>query len=114
MTSIVPHAVCTFCGCTCDDIELTVEGDRIVKAKNACSLGDSWFKYHTAEACYPAAVIDGKPTNLDAAVEAAADILANAGYPLIYGLSNMTCEAQKNAVTLAESLGGALDSHSSL
>jgi formylmethanofuran dehydrogenase subunit B len=112
--TVVPHAVCTFCGCTCDDIELHTEGARIVKAKHACSLGESWFTYHTAEARYPEALIDGKPATLEAAVEAAADFLVRANYPLIYGLSNMTCEAQRAAVALAEDLGGAIDSHSSL
>ena len=111
---IIPHAICTFCGCTCDDIELHVEEDRIVKAKNACSLGDSWFKHHTAEAVYPAAIIDGRPTTVEAAVDAAADILAHSRYPLIYGLSNTTCQAQRAAVMLAESLGGVVDNHSSL
>jgi formylmethanofuran dehydrogenase subunit B len=112
--TIVTPAVCTFCGCTCDDIELHTEGDRIVKAKHACRLGESWFINHTAEAHYPAALIEGRPATLDAAVEAAADFMVNADYPLIYGLSNMTCEAQHEAVTLAEWLGGVIDSHSSL
>jgi formylmethanofuran dehydrogenase subunit B len=112
--TVVPHAVCTFCGCTCDDIELHTEGARIVKAKNACRLGESWFTYHTAEVNYPEALIDGEPATLEAAVEAAANYLARADYPLIYGLSNLTCEAQRLAVGLAESLGGVIDSHSSL
>jgi formylmethanofuran dehydrogenase subunit B len=112
--NIVPHVICTFCGCTCDDIELHVEENSIVKAKNACSLGDSWFRYHSAEAVYPSAIVDGQPSTVDAAVEAAADILARSNYPLIYGLSNTTCEAQRVAVTLAESLGGVVDNHSSL
>ena len=30
---VVPNATCTFCGCVCDDMELTVEGTRITKAK---------------------------------------------------------------------------------
>ena len=50
---IVQHATCTFCGCVCDDIELHAENDRIVKTKGACSLGESWFKNHTAERLYP-------------------------------------------------------------
>jgi formylmethanofuran dehydrogenase subunit B len=112
--TVVAHAVCSFCGCTCDDIELHTEGDRIVKAKNACSLGASWFTYHTAEANYPAALIQGEPATLESAVEAAADFLVQANYPLIYGLSNLTCEAQRAAVKMAESLGGAIDNHSSL
>ena len=67
---IVQHATCTFCGCVCDDIELHAEGDRIVKTKSACSLGESWFKNHSAERLYPDALIDGQPATVDAAVEA--------------------------------------------
>ena len=112
--TIVKNATCTFCGCVCDDIELHAEGDRIVKARNACSLGDSWFKNHTAERLFPDALIDGKPATVDAAVEAAADILYGANMPLVYGLSNTTCEAQREAVWLAELVGGVIDSHTSL
>ena len=111
---IVRNATCTFCGCVCDDIELHAEGDRIVKAKNACSLGDAHFKFHTAERVYPDALIDGKPATLAEAVDAAADILYNANLPLVYGLSNVTCEASRGAVALAEMIGGVVDSHTSL
>jgi formylmethanofuran dehydrogenase subunit B len=111
---IVKNATCTFCGCVCDDMELHAEGDRIVKAKNACSLGDAHFKYHTAEHRYPDALVDGKPATVDAAVEAAADFLYKANMPLVYGLSNVTCEAQRGAVALAEMIGGVVDSHTSL
>ena len=111
---IVPNATCTFCGCVCDDIELHADGDRIVKAKNACSLGDAWFKHHTAERLYPDALIDGTPATLDEAVEAAAEFLYQADMPLVYGLSNITCEAQREAAALAELVGGVVDSHTSL
>ena len=111
---IVPNATCTFCGCVCDDIELHADGDRIVKAKNACSLGDAWFKHHTAERLFPDALIDGKPASLDEAVETAAELLYQADMPLVYGLSNITCEAQREAVALAELIGGVVDSHTSL
>ena len=111
---VVKNATCTFCGCVCDDIELHVEGDRIVKARSACSLGDSWFKNHTAERLYPDALVDGKPATLEAAVEAAAGYLHHADMPLVYGMSNITCEAQRAAVALAELIGGVVDSHTSL
>ena len=111
---IVPNATCTFCGCVCDDIELHADGDRIVKAKNACSLGDAWFKHHTAERLFPDALINGTPATLDDAVEAAAEFLYQADMPLVYGLSNITCEAQREAVALAELIGGVVDSHTSL
>ena len=112
--SVVKDATCTFCGCVCDDIELRAEGDRIVKARNACSLGEAWFRNHTAERLYPDALVDGKPATVDAAVEAAADYLHEANMPLVYGLSNITCEAQREAVALTELVGGVIDSHTSL
>ncbi len=111
---VTMNAVCTFCGCTCDDIELHSEGECIVKTKYACSLGDSWFRNHSAELRYPAALIDGQPATLEAAVEAAADYLVAAKYPLVYGLSAATCEAQGKAVGLTELLGGVIDSHASI
>jgi len=112
--TIVKNATCTFCGCVCDDIELHAQGDRIIKAKNACSLGDAWFKNHTTEHLYPDALVDGKRATVDEAVEAAAEHLYQANMPLVYGLSNITCEAQRESVALAELIGGVVDSHTSL
>ena len=112
--TIVKNATCTFCGCVCDDIELHADGERIVKTKNACSLGESWFKHHTAERLYPDALVDGRPATVDAAVQRAADLLYDANMPLVYGMSNITCEAQREAVSLAELIGGVIDSHTSL
>jgi len=111
---IVRNATCTFCGCVCDDIELHAEAEKIVKAKNACSLGEAHFRHHTAERLYPDALIDGKDATVEDAVEVAADILYNANMPLVYGLSNVTCEASRGAVALAEMIGGVVDSHTSL
>ena len=113
-SNIVQNATCTFCGCTCDDIELHTEGDRIVKAKKACSLGAAWFKNHTAERLFPDALVDGKPATVDDAIDVAAGLLDRADMPLVYGLSNITCEAQREAVNLAELVGGVIDSHTSL
>ncbi|HLN32359.1 MAG TPA: hypothetical protein VK395_31815 [Gemmataceae bacterium] len=112
--TVVKHATCTFCGCVCDDIELHADGERITKTKNACVLGESWFRNHTAERLYPDALIDGKPAPLDDAIERAAHHLHQANMPLVYGLSNITCEAQREAVSLAELIGGVIDSHTSL
>jgi formylmethanofuran dehydrogenase subunit B len=112
--SVVKNATCTFCGCVCDDIELHADGERITQSKHACVLGASWFKNHTAERLYPDALIDGKEASIEEAVEAAADHLYKADLPLVYGLSNITCEAQRESVALAELIGGVIDSHTSL
>lgn len=103
---IVENATCTFCGCVCDDMVLTVDMDqkRILKAKNACVLGKAWFSEHTVEN-RPFALIDGKEATTAEAVEAAAQILAQARNPMIYGLSDTTNEAQRQAVAIADIVG---------
>jgi formylmethanofuran dehydrogenase subunit B len=112
--TVVKNATCTFCGCVCDDIELHADGERITHTKAACVLGVSWFKNHTAERLYADALIDGRPATVEAAIETAADLLYKADLPLVYGLSNITCEAQRESVALAELIGGVIDSHTSL
>ena len=111
---VITDATCTFCGCVCDDIDLSVKDDHIIEAKRACVLGKAWFLNHTAEHDYPDALIDGQEATVDEAIEAAATYLYDAHMPLIYGLSNTTCEAQREAAELADRLGGLLDSHTSL
>ena len=111
---VIENATCTFCGCVCDDIELHADDMRIHQAKRACILGKSWFLNHTAEKKYPDALIDGQPASLDDAIEVAANYLYDADMPLVYGMSNTTCEAQKECVAMADLLGALLDSHTSL
>jgi len=112
---IVNDATCTFCGCVCDDMNLTVdlEEHKITKAENACVLGRAWFKEHGIEE-RPFALIDGREATTDEAVEAAAQILAQARYPVVYGLSDTTCEAQRHAVAIADMIGGTVDTTTSV
>jgi len=105
----VDHVVCAFCGCVCDDLSVTVEDGRITGVKYACALGRAWLLGHSVETNRPVALVDGQPASLDEAVEAAAQILAGARYPLIYGLSSTYCEAQRQAVALADALGATID-----
>jgi formylmethanofuran dehydrogenase subunit B len=112
---IVKDATCTFCGCVCDDMVLTVDvaEHRITKAENACILGKAWFREHGLEA-RPFALIDGREATTEEGVEAAAQILAQARFPLIYGLSDTTCEAQRVAVAIADMIGGTIDTTTSV
>lgn len=112
---VVENATCTFCGCVCDDMILTVDvGEkRITKSKNACVLGKAWFAEHTIEE-RPYALIDGQEASTAEGVEAAAQILANAHYPVVYGLSDTTCEAQREAVAIADMTGASLDTTTSV
>lgn len=110
---VVKDATCTFCGCVCDDMELTVEGNEIKKAKNACVLGKAWFLNHHIEE-RPEATIEGQPASYEQAIEKAAEILSSATYPVTYGLSDTTCEAQRVAVAITDWIGGCLDTTTSV
>lgn len=110
---IVEDATCTFCGCVCDDITLSVKDDKIVEAKSACVLGKAWFLNHEVEH-RPSCLIDGQPATVEAGVEQAARILSQAKYPIIYGLSDTTCEAQRVAVSIADWIAGTVDTTTSV
>lgn len=110
---VIADATCTFCGCVCDDMELTVENNRITKAKNACVLGKAWFFNHHIEDC-PIATIEGRPVTFEEAVERAADLLTKATYPITYGLSDTTCEAQRVALAITDWIGGTVDTTTSV
>lgn len=114
-TILVEHATCTFCGCVCDDMDLTVdvEQKRITRARNACVLGKAWFAEHTIED-RPFALIDGKEATTEEAVEAAAQILVSARFPITYGLSDTTCEAQREAVAISDAINGTIDTTTSV
>ena len=59
-------------------------------------------------------VLEVEEASLNEAIEAAATYLHAADMPLVYGLSNTTCEAQRECAAMADLLGGLLDSHTSL
>lgn len=112
--TVIKNATCTYCGCLCDDIELHTQDERIVQAKQACELGRGWFLNHGGQDTSPPALVDNRPATMDEAIEAAAEILASADMPLVYGLSNSTSESQQAAIMLAEEIGAVVDSHTSL
>ncbi|MBL8816167.1 MAG: formylmethanofuran dehydrogenase subunit B [Planctomyces sp.] len=110
---IVQDATCTFCGCVCDDIDLSVKDNHIVEAKRACVLGKAWFLNHTLDD-RPSCLIDGRPASLEEGYDRAARILTNGKYPVIYGLSDSPCEAQRVAVSIADWIGGIIDTTTSV
>lgn len=102
-------ATCGGCGLVCDDITAVVDEDGgLERLDRTCPLGDAWFGERVAPAP-PLARIDGHETELDRALDEAAAILAGARAPLVYGLGQTTCEAQRAAVALAEAMGAVID-----
>jgi formylmethanofuran dehydrogenase subunit B len=103
---VVEHATCLGCGCACDDIVVRTEGDRIVDAERACPLGRAWF----GDGRVPVrAVVRGGDASAADALDAAAALLAGAARPLVYLAPELSCEAQRAGVAVADLLRAALD-----
>src|SRR5688572_182196 len=101
------RSTCLGCGCTCDDIELRVEADRIVEARHACPLGVAWFRDGTVPARMR---VGGGDASLERALDAAVSALAGAARPLIYLAADLSCEAQREGIALADWLRASLAS----
>ena len=100
------RAVCLGCGCACDDIAITVSGGRIAGAVNACSLGLAWY----GDGTVPARVtVGGAPAARDAAIRRAAELIAE-GPAMVYLAPDVTTEAQREAIAIADLTGARLDS----
>ena len=99
--TVIKDSTCTFCGCVCDDIDITVKDNHITEAKRACVLGKSWFLNHDVDE-RPSCLVEGKAATMADGIERAARILSSAKYPIIYGLSDTTCEAQRVAVGIGD------------
>lgn len=106
--SVISDAVCVRCGCVCDDIEITVENNKVTRAGQACAMGAEWFLDSSAEK-RPVATIHGRVVSLEEAFAEAGRILGNARFPLVHGLADAACEAQRVAVSIADRIGACLD-----
>lgn len=108
------HGVtCTICGCVCDDLSVTIRGDRVAGITPGCALAEPWFAAQSSWAGVPSAYVHGQPVECEEAVAAAADLLGRARAPLIYGLSRSSTPGQRAAVRLADALGATIDTTAS-
>jgi len=105
--------VCPFCGCLCDDLEVTITDGHIESVKNACTISRSKFMNHH-ENRITSPTVKGKEETLETTVKKAVEILAGARRPLIYGLSSTECGAIGKAIEIAEYTGGVLDNTASV
>jgi formylmethanofuran dehydrogenase subunit B len=114
--SVVKAVTCPVCGSLCDDIELTIEDGKVVKVKNGCAMCEAKFLHYNSEhrVLKPLVRKNGElvKTTLKEAVQRAAEILAEASYPLLYGWSSTSCEAIRVGLELAEEVGGVIDNTS--
>ena len=116
---VVSNVTCPVCGSLCDDVELTIENNRITKVKNACAVGEAKFlafadPHHRR--VKPLIRKNGElvEASLDEAIRRSAEILAEATYPLLYGWSSTSTEAIRVGLELAEEVGGVIDNTSTV
>jgi formylmethanofuran dehydrogenase subunit B len=108
MPETLTDYLCTACGCLCDDLALTVEGRRITRVEPPCPVAAAFLLKERPEPP-AAALINGQPATLEAALARAAEILQAADAPFIFGLQHATVDAQRAAVALADCLGATID-----
>jgi formylmethanofuran dehydrogenase subunit B len=110
---VIDNVACTICGCVCDDLRITVQNHRIIRAERACHLAEPWLLGQ--DSCQPPiAQIQGQVVSLDEGVAQAEAILRAARAPLFYGLSRSSTDGQRAAVALADRLGATIDTTASL
>lgn len=103
----VEHVTCLGCGCGCDDITVTVNAGRIADATPICPIGRAWF----GDGAVPSEVVrQGRPTSMEAALTEAAAVLVEArGRCLVYLAPDLSSEAQRAALDVADLLGATVD-----
>ena len=106
---IEEHATCLGCGCTCDDIAVVIEGGRITEARNACALGLRWF----GDGSLPGRVLGGRSAAIEDALGEIATVLRSARAPLVFLAPDLTSEAQRAAIAVADQLRAFVDSATS-
>ncbi|MEI2768735.1 MAG: hypothetical protein V9E86_09700 [Nitrosomonas sp.] len=76
-------------------------------------LGKAWFLNHSIED-RPSCLIEGQPATLEQGYDRAAQILTTGKYPIVYGLSDSPCEAQRVAVSIVDWIKGTIDTTTSV
>ncbi|QSZ66511.1 formylmethanofuran dehydrogenase subunit B [Methanofollis aquaemaris] len=109
--------ICPFCGCLCDDLVIETEGTEVVRVDNACTLGSHKLMNAGKHRLKAPIMRDSgrwRDATYEEAIEYTAGILLDADRPLLYGWSSTQGEAQGAGVSMAELLGGVIDSTTSV
>src|SRR5262249_55467576 len=98
-------------GCGCDDLTVQVKNSRIVAVSPACAVAQAWF----GDGWVPDAVTrDGSPVSADQAIsDAAATLSGSSGRVLVYIGPEISAQAQRAAVAIADVLRARIDTATS-
>ena len=111
----VRDVTCPLCGCLCDDLVVRVEGGIVTSVDNACALGSEKF-LSRSRLNFPISRSGGSwaPIGFPEAIRYAAEVLADAERPLLFGWSGTSAEAQCTGIHIAEEVRGVIDNCSSI
>ena len=109
--SVLEPVTCLGCGCVCDDVSVQVSDGRIVNVTPDCPAARAWF----GDGSVPEKVLrGGAAAKLEEVVADAASLLAgSAGRVLVYLAPDLSTQAQRTAVALADLLRARVDSATS-
>lgn len=107
----IEHVTCLGCGCGCDDLTVQVRDNRIVDIMPVCPIGQAWF----GDGVVPAEIRqNGRPASLESVIaEAAATLTGSVGRCLIYLGLDLTSQAQRATLRLADLLRATVDTTTS-
>jgi len=112
------RVTCSGCSLLCDDIIVRTDGIYIDEVIGACLKGKERFEQINAKNRIFSPLIrnSGKleKVSLEQALEKAVELIKKAKRPILYGFSNVSCEAQVKGIELAKSLNGFIDSNSTI
>jgi formylmethanofuran dehydrogenase subunit B len=102
---------CLGCGCVCDDMNVRVSEGRIVAVTPECPVARAWF----GDGSVPDKVLrDGAAVELSEAILEAGGLLTrSAGRVLVYLAPELSMQAQRTAVAIADLLRARVDSATS-
>ena len=109
---------CTGCSLLCDDIIVRSDGLFIDEVIGACLKGKERFDQVTSNNRILSPMIkkngEFEKSSWEHALEKTIELIKNSSKPLLYGFSNVTCEAQLKGIELAKIANGFIDSNSSI
>ncbi|MBN2230227.1 MAG: formylmethanofuran dehydrogenase subunit B [Candidatus Thorarchaeota archaeon] len=115
--NIFDNVVCPFCGCLCDDIQITTEKNIVTKNQNGCAISQRKFLNHPHDRLSGPSIRKGSSmiaTSLESTIKQVAQILQKSRRLLVYGLSSAENDAHREAYKIAELVGGVVDNTSSV
>ena len=109
---------CSGCSLLCDDIIVKSDGLFIDEVYGACLKGKERFEQVSSKnrILTPLMRKNGElaKSSWEDALEKTVEILRKSSKPLLYGFSNVSCEAQMKGIELAKTINGFIDSNASI